>query len=307
MKARLVVSLFVISSVAVPLLSATPAGATFPGTNGRIAFFDFLQRPFQIHTIDPDGTDSLQLTTGTRRQKVEPAWSADGTMIAFASARVQRDARGRLEIMNADGTSRSVVVAYDGRRQVFDPAWSPDGSQIAFCRATPRNLGIWVVDVDGTNLTGLTGPDDFDCTPDWSPDGSMIAFTSYGDGAALWVMDADGTNRMQLSKSNGANPTPSWSPDGSMIAFIRRRSGTQEVFVVNADGSGRTRLTQTERRWEWTPAWSPDGSSIAFCKGASLGPSAPCDIWIMDPDGSNATRITTTPDVDEFQLSWQAT
>jgi Tol biopolymer transport system component len=304
-KARLRVTLLAISAATVSLLSAAPAGATFPGTNGRIAYYNFAELPRQIYSVDADGTDLLQLTTGTR-SKVDPAWSADGSMIALGSSS-RRQSRGRLEVMNADGSARSIVVAYEQNRGVADPAWSPDGSQIAFCRQAPRGVSIWVVDVDGTNLTRLSGPDDDDCSPDWSPDGTRIVFTSFTDDAGLWLMDADGTDRAELV--NGFADAPSWSPDGTKIAFARTplRSNRSDIFVVNADASGRTRLTFTERRWEFTPAWSPDGSSIAYCKNTGPEGFAFCEIWTMDPDGSNATRITATPDIDEFGFSWQAT
>lgn len=304
MKARLLISLFVISSASILLLPAAPAGGSFPGTNGRIAYYDFIQRPSQIYTIDPDGTDALQLTTGTRA-KVDPAWSADGTKIAFGSRSTRRTARGRLETMNADGSQRTTVVAYDGDRLVFAPSWSPDGMKIAFCVASDRPAHIWVVNADGSGLTRLSGRRQDDCGPDWSPDGSKIAFHNFGGG--LFVMDADGSNRRRLVLGHSENP--SWSPDGTRIAVTRSptRGSRFDLLVVNADGTGRTWLTSTDRRWEFTPAWSPDGDSIAFCRGTGRGVDSPCEIWIIGADGSNPTKITATTDIDEFHLSWQAT
>lgn len=102
MKARLLVVAVVICSVAGIGVAATPAGASFPGANGGIAHYDFFESPKQIYTVDPDGTNVLQLTTGTR-SRFDPAWSADGSMIAFASGG-RAAPQGRLEIMNADGS-----------------------------------------------------------------------------------------------------------------------------------------------------------------------------------------------------------
>jgi Tol biopolymer transport system component len=86
-------------------------------------------------------------------------------------------------------------------------------------------------------------------------------------------------------------------------SVLRLRASTP-IIVVTVATEVKTQLTDTPRRNEWTPAFSPDGLQIAF--GRSIG-GGQANLWIADADGSNPTRITDTPDVDEFQLSWQAT
>ncbi len=85
----------------------------------------------------------------------------------------------------------------------------------------------------------------------------------------------------------GDDVFPAWSPDGSRIAFQAYRDGQAEIYVMNANGSGQTRLTN-HGDYDGQPAWSPDGSQIAFVRRES----GQYRIWVMDADGSNQRRLS---------------
>jgi hypothetical protein len=127
--------------------------------------------------------------------------------------------------------------------------------------------------------------------PDVSPDGSRIAFMTYYSGGtggyAIWVMKSDGSDKTQISHypddGNGwSDSYPKWSPNGTKILFTRYESssGTWNVYVMNADGSGLTQLTTDGHSGGL--AWSPDGKHILLSDNR-----APSEFFIMDANGSN--------------------
>jgi Tol biopolymer transport system component len=118
-----------------------------------------------------------------------------------------------------------------------------------------------------------------------------IAFDNFDD---VWTIDADGTDLTRLTHSPGPDFDPSWSPDGTQIAFRSERSGEPEIWLMNADGSGRHRLTRG-----LSPAWSPDGSRIAYASPGDIlcppGRGPQCTgISIMNADGSGQHRLPHT-------------
>jgi len=138
-----------------------------------------------------------------------------------------------------------------------------------------------------------------------------IAFLSFRDGSdEIYIMDPNGNNQHRVSSCTGGGWTdndqfPVWSPDGSKIVFTSWRYGT-ELFVVNIDGTGETRLTADtpgKGTGSSDPSWSPDGSKIAF-ESERYGESLSRQIYIMNADGSNQ-RILTKVDTYSFESpSW---
>jgi len=199
------------------------------------------------------------------------------------------------------------ITASQSGNQVYEPAvhvslsLNVASNQIAFSKQVDLGWDIFVMNPDGSGQTNVTNyakrfSNSYSQLPVWSPDYRRIAFVSNRNGSSgtseIYVMNADGSNVVQLTRPGeipyvGQNTSPSWSPDGSKILFAR--SGL--LYVMYADGSGKTQLTQGQTS---SPAWSPDGSKIAYTRTV-LGKSY---IYVMNADGSNATKLTNDNTVE---------
>jgi Tol biopolymer transport system component len=226
-----------------------------------------------------------------------PAWSPDGTSIAFTSI---RDGSSEIYVINADGTNQLNLTnhpAIDG-----GPEWSPDGTRIAFHRGRQGEADLYVMDATGGNPLALTNQASGNAFPAWSPDGSHIAFQSMRDGdTEVYVMDSDGGNVIRLTQKPGFDGFPSWSRDSSRIAFVSDRDGNNEVYVMNADGSNPVNLTVSPAN-DFRPTWSPDGTRIAFSSDRGGLP----EIHAMNADGSGVVQLTGHADrlQADSQPSW---
>ncbi len=170
--------------------------------------------------------------------------------------------------------------------------------QIAFVRTRE----IYVVNADGSGQVNLTNNPATVGQLTWSPDGARIAFVSDRDGNfEIYVMRADGSNQVNLSNNTALDGLPAWSPDGTKIAFSSDRDGPGQmyvgpfqIYVMNADGSGVTRLTHDSAS-DVEATWSPDGSKIAFVSATARG----SQIDVMNADGSGVVALTSDLQGDE--------
>ena len=237
------------------------------------------------------GISVTQLTRNTADDRY-PAWSPDGSKIAFQS---DRDGNSEIYVMNADGTN--VIKLTSNTAEDWTPAWSLDGCKMAFASDRDSECGIYVMDTDGTNVIPLTSHTALDCNPKWSPDGSKITFQSDRDGnSEIYVMNADGTNVTKLTSNTAEDRTPAWSPDGCKIAFASDRDFIDfKIYVMDTDGTNVIPLTSnTAPATDGNPTWSPDGRKIAF---ASYHDNSE-NIYVMGADGTNVIQLTMNTAAD---------
>jgi dipeptidyl aminopeptidase/acylaminoacyl peptidase len=276
-----------------------------------------------IYVINADGTGLRRLTDG-----MEPAWSPDGKKVAFAR---WRDPRG-IYVIDEDGSNETLLFGWVAAK---GPAWSPDGSRIAFTRRyggldkdTERSFwGFhWTQPADPWWKLGIVRVEDryfhdlrcypHSLSPTWSPDGSVIAYDSdFG----IHLTNEEGTigdvtddRSLFAISTDGRDISPVWSPlrqaqdtaDGTKIAFGFSQHDHWEIYVMNADGSNRVRLTHEELFAEpppnnVSPAWSPDGRHIAFFTDRN----GKWELYVMNADGSNQRPMFETA-LDGLQIEY---
>jgi Tol biopolymer transport system component len=272
--------------------------------NGKIAF----SSQGDIFLMEPDGSSAINLTRTDDFWEIDPAWSPDGTQIAFVGC---GDCdTSDLYLMNADGTGVSRLThddALDG-----SPAWSPDGTRIAYHSdpgatwsetegLTPGNEDIRIVSPDGTGQQDVTTGPERDIHPSWSPDGRSLAFMRQEATrtSSIYVTDLQGAEWRITPVSVWAG-YPSWSPDGTRIAFavLDQSATTADLYLVGIDGDDLRRLTDFEGVAWGGPVWSPDGRQIALW--AHRGQPG---IYLAEPEGEGMQLLTEVEDVEG--ISWQ--
>jgi len=220
--------------------------------------------------MNADGSNIKRITfDGPECDDIYPAWSPDGTQIAFS-----REIWGKKDtwnivsngiyVMDSDGANMKRLT------ESFDrsPDWSPDGKKIAYYLANWNGPGqIWVMNADGGNRKMIY---DWGYFPDWSPDGTKIVFSSErfawqaGQGITcdICVMDIDGLNVKVLTEPGPSGEFyPRWSPDGKKIVFSSDRdclnNHNYSIYIMNADGSDIQRITTNTTGWDKHPDWTP--------------------------------------------------
>jgi TolB protein len=97
----------------------------------------------------------------------------------------------------------------------------------------------------------------------------------------------------------GGSPAEAFPGSNGKIAFDTHRDGNEEIYVINADGSGLTNITNNPAD-DSSARWSPDGTKIAFTSSRSGGINPVNDVFVMNADGSNPINLTNTPVNAEF-------
>ncbi|HEY0099666.1 MAG TPA: DUF5050 domain-containing protein [Pyrinomonadaceae bacterium] len=194
-------------------------------------------------------------------------------------------------VMDGDGFGQTRLT--EKATYNFGAVWSEDGTKIAFNSYRDGQSEIYLMNADGSNQTRLTTSAIGSYQPAWSPDGTKVAFRSYDSQANsdIYVVNTDGTGLTNLSNDPcGCSYTPLWSPDGTQIMFMIEDDYASRVYIMDADGSNQTQLTNNI---EYSAAWSPDGTKIVFVSERDGAP----EIYVMNADGSNQTNLTDTYNV----------
>lgn len=259
--------------VAVAVPSST-AVAAFPGENGTIAFWS---AQFEgccegnlvdgIRTIEPDGSGTTLLIEGAN----EPAWSADGSKLAYV-----RSAGEAYDVYtaNADGSGERRLTE-DGHLDL-GPAWSPDGSSIVWASDRGGTSQIWVMAADGTGPRRVTSlpAGTTASSPRWSPRGDEIAYWTFGDGlAGVRIVGADGTGDRLVTPVGFEARAPDWAPDASTLVFA---SGQEQegsaLYTIRPDGTDMRRIPKlqggsfggADGMGITAPTFSPDGTKLLY-------------------------------------------
>ena len=209
-----------------------------------------------IYTMNADGSGQRSLTP--RGLNGRPSWSPDGKLIVFGTR--QPDKQTTVSLMAANGSRpRKLVTAplhgNDYGVGFDSPTFSPDGKRIAFVWHKNAVAAIFTTNASGGGLKQVTPWQKGSLADkiDWSPDSARIAFSSPDPGVLagistnVFTVRPDGTGLVKITNLRGGtfhNGLDSWSPDGTKIAFARIGAGKSEIYIMNANGSGITRLTR---------------------------------------------------------------
>jgi Ca2+-binding RTX toxin-like protein len=290
----------------VVVTGASPAQATLPGVNGRIACWSRQVGPtpagnWDVLTMNPDGSGKANPGSHPLAD-LDPMYTPDGRQILFVSGRDNDESE--VFIMNADGSNvRQIIDNGDIDDRPF--TFHPGGVQVAFQRFLGNNE-IFTMNIDGSNQVDISNNPASDASPDWSPDGQRIAFQSNRSGdTEIYTMKPDGTDVRLVIALPGADTFPRWDPTATMLTFAHNFGpglGSTEIMRVNADGTNLVRLTNSATG-DAFPVWSPDGALISW---QSMRDDSSGDVYVMSAvDGSNVVRLTNRPGLADGICSWQ--
>ncbi|HSJ16224.1 MAG TPA: hypothetical protein VK939_17590 [Longimicrobiales bacterium] len=338
---RTPISLLVIGVVASSCTPRPPATqASYPAADGALtsaALPTIGARPYPDRPDEPRLRNLRMLTNGG--ENAEAYFSADGRRLIFQATIPGVSQCDQIFTMNVDGTEARRVS--NGLGRTTCGYFFPSGDRIVYasthhisehCPPPPdmRQGYVWALydydifsaDDDGGNIRQLTHERGYDAEATVSPDGRSIVFTSTRDGDLdIYRMDADGSNVRRLTSEIGYDGGPFYSFDGTKIIYRAHhphtpeqvadyqrllaaglvRPSTLDVWVMDADGSNKRRITSAAGA-NFAPFMHPDGQRVIFSSNQHDPNGRDFDLYLIGIDGTGLERVTTSPEFDGFPM-----
>lgn len=249
------------------LIASAPAGATFPGHNGLIAFQADTGDGSQLYTVRANG-HGLRQITHVDGEATTPDWSPNGRWIAFSLNECT------VAMIHPNGSGMRTVPSQTPDGCETDPAFTPDGHHLIFVRFDPATdeETIWIMRLNGDGRRQLgTGPGGA-TTPEISPDGQTVTFLSStpDDLTAIFAVDIHGGPVSQVTPTLwGIAFKHDWAPDGSRLVTSDNADNPDRptnVVTIRPNGTGLLYLTdlQAPDQKGFAGTYSPDGRWIVF-------------------------------------------
>jgi Tol biopolymer transport system component len=201
----------------------------------------------ELWTMNADGSDQQQITNETLDVE-SPCWSPDGTKIVYSAEISSFD--WDIKVVNADGSSPVTIVS--GTQFDKDPDWSPDGTKITFLSSRAAGNGIYVANADGSGAGIMTATQRHRAVV--VAGRSKIVFVSQRDGEANLRDERQRHRSPRLTDTTRSRTTPGSARRVEIVFSSRREDITQDIFVMNADGSGEVQITDVDAN-DLHPDW----------------------------------------------------
>lgn len=262
--------------------------------------------PLAIIRIPVDTGEQQTITSpaSTIEGDFGPAVSPDGRTLAFVRVKSAKTAD-----LYVAALAQASPIAGPARQVTFDGAdieglaWTRDGRELIFSSNRRSRHELWRVPASGhgepVRLQGM-GEDATDLAV--SPAGERLAYSQGTYHGSIWKIPIEGGRGnapVRVTATTARDKYSHFSPDGKRIAFQSGRSGVDEIWICDADGSNAVQLTNFRKGMSGSPRWSPDGKTIAFDSNVAGN----WDIWVIGAEGGRPTRLTTSP-ANEVEPGW---
>jgi Tol biopolymer transport system component len=269
------------------VVEARPAGATFPGPNGKIAYAVLNSG---IYTISPGGGSKSKVTDTLVSGDAKPSYSPGGKRIAYSDYDGQDY---EIYTINVGGGGKIQVT--NNNTHDFYPAYSPDDKKIAYTEYSDVAVAIYTINADGGGgkykVTGGSNPA-------YSPDGRKIAYESLdpvGGDYEIHTINVTGGSAFKVTDNETDDFDPDYSPDGKRIAYASYEGPDTEIYTINVGGGTPFQVTNNVKDEE-APSYSPDGKKIAYECYKALGSDDDEDfdheICTINVGGGGKTKVT---------------
>jgi Tol biopolymer transport system component len=276
-------------------LSDLPAGGSCPAFSPdgtHLAFCSKQDGKTELYLADSNGANPRRLSDQLAGCGCSPdahlAWSPDGKWISLPVGEGDNSQPG-YDIYVVSVSDGQAINLTNSPQRYGGLLWDPDNQSLLFSGTLDGKADIYRVNIRDQKIAPLSGSPITGAASDWSPDGKKLLYyaDSGGGNFDIFLLPED-VQPVRLTDAAGFDSYPAWFPDGQKILFVSERDGNKEIYVMNADGSNQTNLTNNPGSMDVWPSLSPDGSKIIYLTYLSNQ----WDSWIMNPDGTDKRKAT---------------